>query len=280
MAADVTAPAGSGRRPRSFGRLLAWEQATWWGTPRWWAHAAGWSLLLGGTTVLMLAGVPQAATALGLPAMSALSLDQRRSLAALAFAAVLVPQSVAVLVIAGRQIAGERERGVAEWILSKPVSRAAYVLAKAASDAIGIAFSMVLIPFAVAYGVALSLGVDLAPAGFGLALLLGFGMLVLWHAFGLFVGAVAPSLKVALGVSLAALFVSSGLHPLVTSLQQPASLAGAVLLTPWELARGIEPVVLWSWRLSPHTALSLLATAGWTILLYGAAVGAVRRQDV
>ncbi|NOR83840.1 MAG: ABC transporter permease subunit, partial [Ardenticatenales bacterium] len=49
-------------------------------------------------------------------------------------------------------IIGEKQSGVAEWLLSKPVTRRAYVLAKVAANALGVFALLVGLPSAVVYG--------------------------------------------------------------------------------------------------------------------------------
>jgi ABC-2 type transport system permease protein len=60
--------------------------------------------------------------------------------------------AIAAVIIAQDAIVGERESGTASWVLSKPVSRAAFVLSKLVPTAIGSLITMILIPGLGAYG--------------------------------------------------------------------------------------------------------------------------------
>ena len=48
-------------------------------------------------------------------------------------------------------IIGEKETGTAAWILSKPVSRSAYILSKLIGNLVGVVITMALVPGIVAY---------------------------------------------------------------------------------------------------------------------------------
>src|SRR5439155_12622503 len=104
----------------------------------------------------------------------------------LVFGLGLSLQALAVIVLASAQVLVERQSGLAGWLLSKPTSRAAYIIAKAVSDGLAVALTAVLVPFAVVLGVALALTGrhDWLP-GFALALPVVLLGLVFWHSFAL-----------------------------------------------------------------------------------------------
>jgi ABC-2 type transport system permease protein len=60
--------------------------------------------------------------------------------------------AIAAVVIAQDAIVGERESGTAAWVLSKPVSRPAFVVSKLVPTAVGTLVTMILIPGLIAYG--------------------------------------------------------------------------------------------------------------------------------
>jgi ABC-2 type transport system permease protein len=60
--------------------------------------------------------------------------------------------AIAAVIIAQDAIVGERESGTAAWVLSKPVSRPAFVVSKLVPTAVGTLVSMILIPGLLAYG--------------------------------------------------------------------------------------------------------------------------------
>jgi ABC-2 type transport system permease protein len=81
--------------------------------------------------------------------------------------------TIAVIIILQDAIVGEKESGTAAWVLSKPVSRSAFILAKLIAHTSGVLVTMVLFPGIVAF-LQLSLaGGQLSPFNF----LLGMGVL-------------------------------------------------------------------------------------------------------
>ena len=132
---------------RGLGNLMRAGFAEWWGTRTWWVHALIWT----GVLNLMLLGI-------GLSGDSAVSAD------ALGFVALfggLFPV-VAVVIIMQGAIVGEKQNGTAAWIMSKPVSRTAYIVAKLVPNAAGMAIAMLLIPMIVGWAVASLMGAGVA----------------------------------------------------------------------------------------------------------------------
>jgi ABC-2 type transport system permease protein len=79
--------------------------------------------------------------------------------------------SIAVVIIMQDAIVGEREGGTAAWVLSKPVTRSAFVLSKLFPNLVGVFVSMLLIPGIVGYALlSVSRGAPLDPLGFLAAL--------------------------------------------------------------------------------------------------------------
>ena len=57
----------------------------------------------------------------------------------------LVP-SIGIIILMQESIAGEIKSGTASWILSKPISRESYILAKWLGNSIGAIVTMIIIP--------------------------------------------------------------------------------------------------------------------------------------
>ena len=56
-----------------------------------------------------------------------------------------------VAILAQDALIGEKRSGTAAWVLSKPISRTAFLLAKLAADAIGILMTMVIVQGVIGY---------------------------------------------------------------------------------------------------------------------------------
>lgn len=141
---------------RGLANLLRKEAAAWTRTRLGLVQLVLWPALLLGLQALPLLAMRDVFTAeFGSPADAAL--DMFLSLGALAPAAGAV-------ILAHGAIIGERQLGTAAWVLSKPVSRSAFVLAKLAVLSAGLLLCAVALPAVLSYGLqALERGAVLPP---------------------------------------------------------------------------------------------------------------------
>ena len=138
--------------------LLNAELGNWWKTNSWWVQSLIWI----GVINMILANIvwggdPDAPNAIGFYVL---------------FAGLFPP--IAIIIIMQDAIVGEKETGTAAWVLSKPVSRSAFVLSKLMANGVSVLATMVLFPGIVAY-IQMSLGAGswIAPLNFlgGLAII-------------------------------------------------------------------------------------------------------------
>ena len=150
-----------------FGNLLRKDLQQWFGTRTWIKQGLMWSLILGGMTYLVISESTAG------PEENLVAAINLYSIMGSIFA------SIVIVIFSSGTIIGERERGTAEWVLSKPVSRTSFVLAKLISGSISYAVSLALIPGCVVYLI-LNFGISpLSPVSF----LLGLGPMILWYMF-------------------------------------------------------------------------------------------------
>ena len=118
--------------------LLRADFGKWFRTRMWWTQALIWVAVIDGILFSVLrSGGEEATLEMGLELFSIFT--------------GMFP-AIAAVIITQDAIVGEREAGTAAWVLSKPVSRAAFVLSKLVPTAIGSLVTMLLIPGLVAYG--------------------------------------------------------------------------------------------------------------------------------
>lgn len=195
------------------GNMLRGQLGRWFGTRTWWTQALIWILVINGLLMTILTqdssvGIPEIATLFVL------------------FAGMF--PSIAVVIAAQDAIVGEKEKGTAAWVLSKPVSRTAFVLSKVIGYALGILVSLVLIPSVLAF-LEMELlgqgGVD--PGRFALAV----GMLWLYQCFyltlTLMLGTFFSAQPAVIGIPLALAFGQQLIFGIVPSL---------VNILPWTIA--------------------------------------------
>ncbi|MGC9348489.1 MAG: ABC transporter permease [Anaerolineae bacterium] len=197
---------------RGLRNLLRAGFAEWWMTNTWWVHALIWS----GVLNLMLAGIVLSGDAIA--AMDGVGF--------LSLFGGLFP-TVAVVIILQGAIVGEKQNGTAAWVLSKPVSRIAYILGKLVPNAVSMPVAMLLIPMVIGFGLLNVAGVRLSLGDF----LLGFLVVALNMLF-----------YVALTVMLGAIFKKRGgviAIPLALLFGQQYLISAVPVLTnvlPWGLA--------------------------------------------
>lgn len=175
---------------RGLSNLMAAGFAAWWRTSTWWTHALIW---LGVTNVPLLTLLAGEAPA-----------DEASPLTI--FVIMTMFAAVAVAITMQDEIVGERKSGTAAWVLSKPVSRPAFVVAKLVPNAVGMLATMVLIPGIGAFSLATVFGVELDPVGFagGLAVI-GLN-LVFYLTLTVMLGTVLNTAGAVIGIALAFAF--------------------------------------------------------------------------
>ena len=128
-----------------FENLLRKENSEWWSTSRWIKHAILWLVICNGFSILLMFALPFVMQAgQGDPTIPALDpLDAGINLFAIAS---MTGISIGIALIAHGQVIDEKLFGTAEWVLSKPIARSAFLLAKIASSLIATLTLMVAIP--------------------------------------------------------------------------------------------------------------------------------------
>jgi len=216
---------------RGFSNLFHKENRAWWGTRRWWINALLWTVLLGGLTAIMLfapneevleaseAEIAQAGGVLGYTLWVGLNILFQFGIPVLAIGTIVLSQDL---------IIGERQNGVAAWLLSKPVTRRAYVLAKLVAHALPILALLVGLPSIVVYGLlSLRLGALFSPMLFLSAVGIMTAHTLFYFTLTLMLGTLFNSRGPILGIALGSVLGGGLLGGLIPAL---------FYVTPWKLA--------------------------------------------
>jgi ABC-2 type transport system permease protein len=212
--------------------LLGKENHAWWASRRWLVQSVVWAVIVNGLLALSLFFMPLL-FGTGGPDVVELGL-------AMLFRIGGVALAIGAIVLVQDAIIGERKAGVTEWLLSKPVSRPAYVLSKLLAHGFGVLVILVGLQGAIAYGLlSLAMGkpFPLPPYLVGMA---GLAVHTLFYlALTLMMGVLTANRNTVLGVSLGVLL--GGL--LIVQLLG-GYLGTAVMLTPWGMAMVLPAAVL------------------------------------
>jgi ABC-type transport system involved in multi-copper enzyme maturation permease subunit len=249
---------------RGFANLYQKESRAWWSTRRWWINGLLWSGMLVGLVATFLFVFPPLFAATGSTVMEEAGGPLAMGLKMFFNLGGGLAIAIGVIVLCQDLIIEEKQTGLAEWLLAKPVQRRAYVLAKLCASLVAIVVLLIALPGAAVYGV-LSLGsggpLPLQPylAGMGIVVLHNLFYLTLTLMLGVFLGSRPPILGIALGIVLVGFLFSAMLKPLL-------------YVTPWLLPNFAE-VVAGGVHLPPGLLWPpLLATAFWCVVFTCAAL--------
>ncbi len=243
--------------------MLAKEQVAWWRTRRWWLQCLLWLALLNGTNAMSMQGNFDAASVV---------------VSFLMMAGAAVP--IAAISMAQDAILGERHSGTAAWVLSKPLRRPAYVMAKLIANGLGLLATGVVFPGVVAYFQLTSNGMpELTPLGFAGAMAMVYLNLLFYLTFALMLATLFNGRGPVLGITLGLL-----LGPPFVLLTDPNRIPSwLVSVAPWRLLTPIGnnlPLAGYPVMGVPlPTLVPIVATAVWCVLFVGVAIWRVCREE-
>ncbi len=253
-----------------FGNIFRKENRDLWGTKAWLVQAIIWTAILIGilATVLFAETNDSNLDAGGGRWVMGLTIFFAVGGSALAIGGVIMGQE---------EVLDEKQSGTAAWILSKPVSRTAFIIAKVAANAIGILIIMILLEGALAY-ILLSISRGQPPEL--LPYLAALGVLYLdvmfYFLLAFMLSAASKSRGAAIGIPMAVLF----------GYQFIVSIAPWTLeITPWGLTTpgsgsGIGNSVTTMLALGqPISVLPIIATLAWCVLFAAIAVWKFNRDE-
>jgi ABC-2 type transport system permease protein len=250
--------------------LLHRESQEWWGTRRWLMQSVLWIIMIDGFMAFMLFVMP--AIMQMAAGEEAASFDVIEGAVAVLFQLGMIGTGVGTIILGQDLILEERLNGISEWILSKPVSRVAYILAKLVANMVGISIFYVGIPAGIGYAL---LAAKMGNLPVISPFMIGVGAMLL-HSFFYFtltlmMGILSQSRSIVLSVTMGTLFAG-----LILPGFMGKTLAS---LTPWMLPRlmsGIIPVPILSMKV---LTTPLIMTAIWSIAFISFSLFQFRRLE-
>ena len=244
--------------------MLGKEMGAWWRTRRWWVQGLVALLLLNGTLALNLNGGQRADTA---------------GLTFLSIAALCVP--VAAISLAQDSILGERHSGTAAWVLSKPLRRPAFILAKLIAHGLNLLVAWVVLPGAMAYLQLTAKGLTrLSALNFAGAMGLVYLNLLFYLTFAMMLATLFNGRGAVLGITMLVL-LSGPMQFIAQPMQKYAPWLATVM--PWRLLLpiGNDPALAPFLALGQPlpTATPIIATVLWCVLFVVVAIWRFRREE-
>ncbi len=193
---------------RGLSNLIQGEFSSWFKSSKWWKHLIMWFSIVNLMMLIMVIASKEAPAegAEGPPVLFMYGI----------FGGMFV--AFGVMIIMQRVIIGEKRSGTASWVLSKPVTPAAFVVSRLVVNSIGILLTSVVIPGVILYitlGALSDIG-WLPPLGFLAALLMVALHTFYWIALVLMMGTLFESSSGVIAVPMALYFVfwmGTGLIP-------------------------------------------------------------------
>jgi ABC-2 type transport system permease protein len=259
---------------RGFSNMFAKETRYWWHTRRGWFNGLLWTAILGGLVAMMLFMLPSVAAATGDPNVTeaggplAFGLQMGRTIF---FELGTIALAIGVIVLSQDLIIDEKQSGVTEWLLAKPVARRSYILAKIGATLIAVLVFLITLPSLLSY-LLLSLRMG-SPFPFlpflgGVAIMAAHTLfyLTMTIMLGTIFNSRPPILGVALGVLLGGNFLVGIFQPLVYA-------------TPWMLAKVASMVA--SQQVIPGNLVwsPIFATILWSIVFVTGAIASFDKTE-
>lgn len=243
-----------------FGNLLRKELSQWWGTRTWWTQILLWALIINGiTTIGMIAtpGTPEKLlTEDFIPAFFGLS---------------TIAVGIGTITAVQNTIVGEKQLGTAAWVLTKPASRSAFLLAKLASYMIGFWIAGIIVPAVLFYIEArLILHVSLPVMPFLVALDVLELTQLFYLALTMMLGTITNSRGAITGIGIGFLLAGVAATNLVPAIY--------LVLTPW-LLMDIGSGLALGQSLPPFWFIPILATGVEIVVMITVALLRFQKEE-
>jgi len=259
-------PSGSGLIPntttgwqRGFSQLFRRENAGWWKTRRWIVQVVIFALILNGIVFTVITATSND------PSQPTMTAAEKVAAGIALFVTLAGYAPVIAVVIAGQDsIIGEKQSGTAAWILSKPVSRASFVISKLAAHALAYLVIIPVIQGAVAYAIiSAASGAPLALLPFVAGMLLVYLNLLFYITLTLMLGTlfeqrggvIGIGLAIALGYQIYLLIAPWSANVMPWGLIMEGGTAGSIMQGQ-----------------TPATFLPVIATCLWCVLFTAVAL--------
>lgn len=201
-------PARSEGWLQGYGNLARNEHAAWWKTRAWLTQALIWIAIIDGMLAMVLLVSPEIEEAQQKTGQqNAAQPAQDENLGLMVFFTFLgMAPAVGAVIIGQEAILDEKIKGTAGWLLSKPVSRAGFILSKITPNALGMLVSMVVLPTAIGYVIFQVAGKTVNPLGFAVGALAGYLGLIFYLTLTILLGTLSKTRGPVIGIPMGLIF--------------------------------------------------------------------------
>jgi ABC-2 type transport system permease protein len=247
--------------------LFRAEMRGWWMTRTWWVQSLIWILAVDGLLLTVIsAGAGE---------------DQMEYLLLYGVFGGFFT-AIGVIIVMQGAVVGEKVSGTAAWVLSKPVSRAAFILSKLAGNTIGIGLTAIVFPGLIAYLIfTFAAGLTLNVANFlaGLGVLLLFNLF--WLSLTLMLGAFFNRRGAVIGIPLALVLGQQFFTGMLMQISEQAiKFLPFALVMPDLLPPGpsISALIIQGSKL--QTWMPIYSTVAWIILFISLGVWRFNKEEL
>ena len=185
--------------------------------------------------------------------------------------------SIGITIIMQETIVGEIKSGAASWILSKPITRESYILAKWLGNSIGATISMIITPTCVFYVLFFLFTGEILNLAMFFAVIAVLSLNMLFYlSFTLMMGSFQRNSSIVIGVPI-------GFYLLQQIVVNFSSLL--VEITPWGLTNPLSDgtpsiVVSYILGIQPFSILPIIGTTLYIIILVLLAIKIMQKQEI
>jgi ABC-2 type transport system permease protein len=264
---------------RGFANLLSKENGAWWRTRTWLVQTIVWVAILDGILATILFAVPK--TSARIDPQNAAVAEAMESMASKSTNGLMVftimglmALATGMVIAAQEAIIDEKKSGTAAWILSKPVSRASFILAKLIAHGLGMLVAGVIVPGAIAFVMLSAAGGPISLGSFVPVLGMLFLNVLFYLTLTLMLGTLFDGRGPVIGIPLALVYgyqFFTGLAPWLNNITPWGFLAQTAGPNPTIAQVGLGQAAL---PLAP-----IVATALWCVLFIAVALWRFNREE-
>lgn len=245
------------------GNLLSKEMGQWWRTRMWWVQLIIWVFILNGVSTLVMIEDSKSADMTIVQQLT----DVVQVFLLMGATAI----SIGVVSTVQGAIVGEKQLGTAAWVMSKPASRQAFILAKTVAHGLGFLVTAVLVPAIILFSetrllVVLPLSLPSFLGGVSLLALSMLFYLALTLMLGTLFNNRGPITGIGVALVLSGLFMKGMFPPIVLA------------VTPW-LLPDISAAVTLGAPLPDYWYVSVVISSCWVVVFTAVALWRFAREE-